>query len=240
MKIMTRAYLLITYHVCVAACLLAVAGARAEGQRQAHFVDLAALALETKIPVPPAAGSLAELADLEAVLQVQARRTAADAAWANTVTKGDVFSASDIVGPWFTGKHLPHVAELFSKLEEEAIAVTDRAKERYRRARPYMLSTEVEPSAERSTTYSYPSGYAVQVFVRAGALAELFPEMRAALFAQAHQHAWARVVGGVHYPSDDVAGRLLAELLVAELHKSAAFRTAIEQARREIEAQTRK
>jgi membrane-associated phospholipid phosphatase len=37
----------------------------------------------------------------------------------------------------------------------------------------------------------------------------------------------------VHFPSDDVGGRMVAQAIVAELRKSPAYRTAVEQCRAE-------
>jgi len=69
--------------------------------------------------------------------------------------------------------------------------------------------------------------------VRAGVLAEIFPEHREALLARAHRAAWARILGGVHYPTDDVAGRLLAEAILRRLRTQDRFRLAIAACRRE-------
>jgi acid phosphatase (class A) len=89
---------------------------------------------------------------------------------------------------------------------------------------------------EKPAGYGYPGGYAALVFVRAGVLAELFPEKRTELLAQAHQRAWARVIGGVHFPSDLVAGRLLGEAVVSALLENSVFLAALEKARAEVKA----
>jgi len=200
------------------------------------FIDPKSLNLGEILPPPPAPGSVAAMADLESVLRVQGTRTAADAEWAGAIIKKDVFSSSDIIGPWFAKEGLPVTAKLFQKLATDSNASTDLAKERYKRDRPFVISPEVAPCVDKPKGYSYPSAYSVQVFVRAGVLAELFPAKRAELFAQAHQRAWARVIGGVHFPTDDVGGEILAKAVVDELLKSTSFHTAIEAARAEIQA----
>ena len=68
----------------------------------------------------------------------------------------------------------------------------------------------------------------------AGVLAEIFPEKRTELFDFAHRAVWGRVFGGVHFPSDLVGGWMLAEPLVSEFGKSAAFRAQVEKCRAEM------
>ena len=61
----------------------------------------------------------------------------------------------------------------------------------------------------------------------------MFPDRRDALTAWAHKAAWGRIIGGVHYPSDDVGGQVLARALLAEFEKNPAFRAALERAKAE-------
>ena len=56
---------------------------------------------------------------------------------------------------------------------------------------------------------SFPSDQAAAAFAAASTLGWLAPPLRAPLFAGAATIAFARVVTGVHYPSDVVAGALL-------------------------------
>jgi acid phosphatase (class A) len=70
---------------------------------------------------------------------------------------------------------------------------------------------------------------------RALLLAEIFPERRDELLAWAHRAAWSRIIGGVHFPTDDVGGQLLAETFVAEVLKNPAARAALERARAEAQ-----
>ena len=199
----------------------------------ANFAGPAAFDFAAILPAPPAPGSLAAQADLEAVLQVQAWRTPEQVAWAKFTEKEDVFNHASVLGAWFTRENLPVTAAFFKKLGDDVYAVGEAAKTLHPRLRPYRAEARVQPCAERPTSNSYPSRHAMFAFVWADVLAELFPEKRAALFERAERAAWGRILGGVHYPSDSVGGRLLAEAFVAECRKSAAFRAAVEQVRAE-------
>lgn len=74
-----------------------------------------------------------------------------------------------------------------------------------------------------SEFHSFPSGESTTTFAVAAALAWSYPRWRAPLFGVAAAIAAARVVVGVHYPSDVVAGALLG-VGVAELVRRAVRR----------------
>jgi membrane-associated phospholipid phosphatase len=92
----------------------------------------------------------------------------------------------------------------------------------------------VQPCVGKPGNLSYPSGHVASIFTRAGVLAEIFPEQQAALADFAQRAAWSRVYAGVHFPSDGVAGWVLAEPIVEELKKSSAFRARVETGRAEL------
>ena len=99
--------------------------------------------------------------------------------------------------------------------------------------RPSQIEPRVQPLIPLPASASYPSGHVTRAYAWAAVLAEIFPEQRAELFARAGRAGWARVLIGVHFPSDVVGGRLMAEAIVAELKKSAAFQAAVEKCRAE-------
>lgn len=94
---------------------------------------------------------------------------------------------------------------------ETAGEAVDIAKDRFSRARPYSRDPSVRPALPRdlNPNRSYPSGHTSAGFAGAIAVAALIPQ-RAGLFLQlAKEMAYSRVYGGVHYPSDVVAGAYL-------------------------------
>lgn len=189
------------------------------------FPKEAVAACLEELPAFPEPGSLAAQADLEAVLQAQAWRTQAQVDWARKIDSGSLFDCSEVLGPWFTAAQLPRCARLLERVDAISGAVSSKAKHRAKRLRPPYADARVKPCIEpppRSSS-SYPSGHATLFQLGALVLAELFPEQREALLSWGGRAAWSRVLGGVHFPSDVVGGRLLAESIFARLKRDPAF-----------------
>jgi len=90
------------------------------------------------------------------------------------------------------------------------------------------------PPADPSLSPSYPSGHAAVGAMDAIILAQMVPEQRSALFARGWAYGDARVIGGVHFPSDVEAGRILGTMLVSVLEQDARFRADRDAARKEL------
>lgn len=193
-----------------------------------------AVDLGRALPAPPSRGSVADAADLEAVRQAQAFRTPEQEAWARFVDQDTVWKAGDLLGPWFTAANLPGTARFFWELSVDGHGLSEAAKARHDRPRPSQVDPAIHPCVPLPPNASYPSGHSFQAWMRAEVLADLFPEHQKALRERAHRAAWARILGGVHYPTDDVGGRLLALAFVAELRKLPAYQDALVRCRREM------
>lgn len=203
-----------------------------------HFFAPDAIDLAKILPPPPTPDSLAGRADLEAVLQAQAWRTPEQVTWAQLVAKGDMFAVYATGGAfdsWFTKENLPATAALFKDVLEDMRTTSAGYKKLYPRSRPFLQDTRIQPCVDRPDSGSYPSGHATLIFLWAGVLTEIFPEKTAEISACAHRAIWGRVIAGVHFPTDLMGGRLLAEAAVTELKKSPAFHAAVEKCR--VEAQ---
>jgi acid phosphatase (class A) len=190
---------------------------------------------------PPVAGSAEDKLDLENAVTVHQAATADQltrSADENTLT---IFHFAPAIGPWFTPGKFPKTEALFKEVEAEAKQVTDGAKKFYQRPRPYHVVPDRFPRAiehEDATHYSYPSGHSTRGSVFALLLAQLFPGDREALLAKGRESGWLRVQGGVHYPTDIYAGRVLGQELARDFLASAQFKADLAAARAELAAAT--
>ena len=195
---------------------------------QATFVYLIRGQIDAQylLAPPPARGSAEDAADLETTFRVYTARTPAEEAHGRDENKLTIFHFAPAIGPWFVAGKLPKTEALFRQVEAEAKGVTDDAKNFFQRPRPYHATPDRFPHAiehEDPTHYSYPSGHSTRATVFAGLLAALLPEQREAILATGRECGWLRVEGGVHYPTDIYAGRVLGQAIVRELLRNPAF-----------------
>lgn len=91
----------------------------------------------------------------------------------------------------------------------------------YRRPRPYLVAPriglELNSLIGHIDTASYPSGHAADSFLVATMLGNRHPEHRKAFDGMAWKIADGRMILGVHYPSDLVAGEQLGRLAAGML-----------------------
>lgn len=168
------------------------------------------------IPPPPAKGSPGEQADLDGVLAMQDHPTKTELEHAEKTVSFSVFSFAEVLGPAFSTGSYPETAKFFKRLEATANDPKNFIKDTYRRERPYKaFPGAVNALVTPEHGYSYPSGHSTRAWLFALVLGDLDPRHRNALLFSAMQVCNDRVIGGMHYPSDMMASRVLAE----ELHR---------------------
>lgn len=192
------------------------------------------------IPPAPADNSLATLADIETVYQVQQRRTPEQVALAAYFAEDSVFQYDAILGLWFTAGNMPRTAEFFAQIDSDRYAISSKGKQVWNRPRPPLLDRRIKACIPLPKSGAYPSGHSTQAFLWAGLLAEVFPEHRAALRERAEVVAWSRIIGGVHYPTDIVAGRILGDRLTEAFLKNPEVRAVLLEIKAEAAAQQSK
>jgi acid phosphatase (class A) len=186
------------------------------------------------LPEPPTKDSAEQKAEIQQILSIQSTRTPADEARAKKEEKFEVFQFAPIIGPDFTAEKCPLTAALFKDLETDSKYFSRTAKEHWERKRPPFIDANVHPSATLEDEGSYPSGHATRGVLYALLMADIFSEHRAELLEQGRQVGWDRVVGGVHYPSDVAAGRVLGQALAAKLMSKPEFRSQFELVKNEL------
>ena len=208
-------------------------------QLSAAYLDAAQVHATTLLAPPPATGSAEDKLDLENTFAVHTAATPAEIALGKDENKLTVFHYAPAIGDWFQPGKFPHTEKLFKQVEAESKAVTDDAKKFFKRPRPYRVAPERFPHSiehEDPTHYSYPSGHSTRGTVFALLLAELFPDKRDALLAKGREAGWLRVQGGVHYPTDVYAGRVLGQELARDFLRSPEFQADFAAAKAELAA----
>lgn len=201
------------------------------------YIAAAHLDASLFIGSPPAAGSLAQSADMAAVREDQALKGQPRWVQAQHDDETSVFSAfGEVLGPAFTKANAPKTAALFEVMFNDARGLTGKSKEDFGRPRPRFVDATLETCVTPEVTKSYPSGHATRGWMMALVLAEVFPEKANALLARGRDYGESRVVCAQHFPSDLTAGRLIGAAVVSAAHDNAAFRTDLDAAKAELRA----
>ena len=79
-------------------------------------------------------------------------------------------------------------------------------KKKWKRLRPPLADERIHPCVPLETTFSYPSGHATIGAFWATILAEMFPADRDIILARGTQIGFDRLIAGMHWPSDVIAG----------------------------------
>lgn len=218
----------------VAAMVWVLSLLTAFGAESLHYVEQSALDAVVLLPPPPAADSEETKAELETILRLQETRTSAQAARAKADAKIEMQSFRAAIGPWFTPENLPLLTQLLKNVEKDSKCYSDGAKSVFGRQRPKFVHKKVKALIEGQDEASYPSGHATRGMLMAIILTELSPENAAAIMNRGWELGWNRVIAGVHYPSDVVAGRVLGKAIARAMMVNPAFKQDFEKAKAEF------
>lgn len=170
------------------------------------------------LPPPPAADSATTRAELATLLALQDNRTQEQVDLALADEKQEVWRfASVIAHADFIQDRLPLCTAFFARVIATEPAVVDPAKTAWARPRPHMTDPRIKPIGRLKTSGSYPSGHATVGTLMGIILADMVPEKRGAIMARAGEFGHNRVMSGIHYPEDVVAGRLAGTAIAAVL-----------------------
>lgn len=127
---------------------------------------------------------------------------------------------------------LPIIMHLLSRMERDVLDTTFEAKDYFNRPRPFQrfavthvcgANTPPQPEAHPTKGSSYPSGHTAFGWGLALTLAEIVPNDAQAILVRGREYGESRVVCAVHYPSDVVAGQVIATAVVEQLHSVREF-----------------
>ncbi len=194
------------------------------------------------IPPPPARGSAGLALDEEAgkknlLLQGTLR-------WRLATLDADLSfpaaakSFSCALNAPVTEKDTPKLYRLMRRVLIDAGASTAKAKNKYRRTRPYLVNKEptCAPDQEKSLkdSGSYPSGHTAIGWAWALILSEIAPDRRNEILARGRVFSESRIVCNFHWLSDVTEGYIVGSAVVSRLHADPAFRSDLEAAASEL------
>ena len=175
------------------------------------------------VPPAPAAGSGVDNEDLAALKRWQAVRTEAQCAAANAQPDATYDNFFGAISPF--GESAPkEVEKIFFKVRADTASMVFLLKRKYERPRPFLRDPALVPCLDREGGYAYPSGHSAVARVFGLMLSELVPANSPKYISYADQAALNRVIGGVHHPSDTVAGKKLGDAVYEALTRDRAFK----------------
>lgn len=201
---------------------------------ETYFITREQINLSALLAPPPVVGSQEQQQEMAVLLNFQNTRTPAQVAFARADMERSVFRFQDVMGENFTAQKLPQVAALFAKVKKSADHILGPAKAHWDRPRPYTSNPDIHPCVDKPDNASYPSGHSTFGTVSAIILANMVPEKQAALFERAELYRLNREIGGAHYPSDVLAGRISGTVIAAFLLRSPEFQADFAKARSEL------
>ncbi|MBI3555626.1 MAG: phosphatase PAP2 family protein [Deltaproteobacteria bacterium] len=180
-----------------------------------------------RVPAPPAPGSAADRKDFEILFQYQEKRTDEECRAADLQTAPTLVA---LFGPQtgvLTEGEIATVEDFGGEVVQTVEKAVKPFKRRFARHRPYDENSDLSPCVHKpGGQTSYPSSHAAIGVVLGDLLAEIFPAKAEQIRNEAQRVGENRVLGGVHHPTDIVAGRKLGAQIESALEKNADFMSA--------------
>ena len=196
------------------------------------------------LPPPPAAGSAALALDEEVHRASVAMR--GTPRWQVATQDADLTfpraagTFSCTLNAPITEQETPRLYTLLRRIRTDASAATNKAKDAYKRVRPFVVHQEptCSPEDEKSLSQngSYPSGHTTIGWTWALVLSEIAPAQTDAILARGRAFGQSRLICNVHWQSDVMEGYLTGAATVARLHADPGFRADVEAATAELAA----
>jgi acid phosphatase (class A) len=190
------------------------------------------------LPPPPADGSpaaKAELAELEQVVATRTPEALAQATEDDATENPTIYRA--VIGDGFNLDALPATSKMLADVMREQRAAANRAKAFFHRSRPWVADPDIKTCGKRGDPHtSYPSGHATMGYSVGIVLAALIPEKAQAILTRANGFAENRLVCGMHFRRDIVAGEALGTAVGVALLHNAEFKAEFDAAGQELKA----
>ena len=188
--------------------------------------------------LPPPPDAIVTHREMDELHAIAARSTAEDRAVAKRDAQNETPTIfNDAAG--FDLSASPQTFKLLTLVGEEEEDDTKDAKAYFHRDRPYAAEPAIKtctPVKPGKAANSYPSGHATRAFSMGVVLASLVPARSQEILARASQYAERRLICGVHYRSDIVAGQQFGTVLALKLMQKPEFQALMTAAQAELKA----
>ena len=193
------------------------------------------------LPPPPADGSEAmgrDLAAREAALEMKGTpRYALAVADSDRSQDSTAHAFQCALGTEISREGTPNLYSLLAKVRLDTRAASYRAKQHYKRPRPFVVYNARSCAPDEQLVQndgSYPSARGAVGWAYALVLAKVDPSRHDAIFKRGREFAQSRVICDSEWQSDVEAGKLLAAEAVKRMLQSEAFRADLNAARKEV------
>jgi acid phosphatase (class A) len=192
------------------------------------------------LPPPPERGSAVEKAELAELHDIQDHRAASRlelAQWDQDHQNWTLYAP--VLGLKFDMAALPATAKVLAVVQNDQTIASTRAKDFFKRMRPWAVDPTVKGCTLKSTDdplSSYPSGHTIVGYGLGVVLADLMPDRAQEILARANDYGYSRMVCGMHYRSDTVASEALATALSVEILHSPKMQADLTAAHAELRA----
>lgn len=215
-----------------AACMAAALPAVAAQPAAKNYIDPATFD-STRFMSPPPRGIEAQ-EDMRAVERWQELRTPEMAQKALADSTQEIFVFADVLGANFKAGNFPLAARFFQSVYRTESDLNKQGKDKWARIRPFGVNERLKPVGKFASEGSYPSGHGTFGWLAGIVLADMIPEKRTEIMMRAREYGLLRVVGGVHYPSDIEAGRILASVVALEMTRNPEYQRDFDEAKNEV------
>ncbi len=190
------------------------------------------------LPAPPANDSEAGKAQLAELQRIEKTRTPERLAQArrDDMTQGPMMFV-EVMGPGFDFAKLPATSKVLADAQAEGSKVTGAAKTLFKRDRPWIVDPALDNCLRNQPPQSsYPSGHATTAYSVGVILAHLVPSKGQAILARSADFAESRLICGMHFRGDIIAGQVVGTTVAMELLNNPAFKAELDAAVLELRA----
>ena len=197
----------------------------ADEQKQRKYLPVGAVNAEALIGPPPAHDSAEHKTQMDIVLWLQKTRTPQQVAFVEKPLNLERFAP--IINSSLIGVDGIALKETLDGVIDEVRTDYDAVKAVYGEPRPFQVDDRVKPVGDARPVAAYPSGHAIRATVYGTLLSGIFPDHEVAIMELANQVGYGRVIAGVHYPVDVIAGQKLGAAYAKVVAEQPAYKDAV-------------